>query len=148
MFPFSQLPGTSPDCHDFSNITEEGLATTSASSLRTLGCILSGMYVQVPQVVTNLIFTYSERVFAPPVPVLQSTDSRGVGKDWQWRWWPKSCGVSQPSLCLLLLVCQSCSSGWVWLFWPSLSGWHTCRSHSYYAYHPLPCSAPAAPWPS
>ncbi|KAK4832883.1 hypothetical protein QYF61_026433 [Mycteria americana] len=35
-------PGTSPDCNDFSNIMESGLATTSASSLRTLGCISSG----------------------------------------------------------------------------------------------------------
>ncbi|KAK4825808.1 hypothetical protein QYF61_002413 [Mycteria americana] len=35
-------PGTSPDCHDFSNIMESGLATTSANSFRTLGCISSG----------------------------------------------------------------------------------------------------------
>jgi len=36
MFPFFQALGTSPDCHDLSNIKESGLATTSASSLRTL----------------------------------------------------------------------------------------------------------------
>jgi len=39
MFPFFQSLGTSPDYHDFSNIMESGLATTSASSLMTLGCI-------------------------------------------------------------------------------------------------------------
>ncbi|KAK4810922.1 hypothetical protein QYF61_013330 [Mycteria americana] len=37
-----QSPGTSPNCHDFSNIMESGLATTSANSLRTLGCMSSG----------------------------------------------------------------------------------------------------------
>ncbi|KAK4807049.1 hypothetical protein QYF61_018390 [Mycteria americana] len=37
-----QSPRTSPDCHDFSNIMESGLAATSANSLRTLGCISSG----------------------------------------------------------------------------------------------------------
>lgn len=35
-------PGTSPDCQDFSNIMESGVAAASANSLRTLGCILSG----------------------------------------------------------------------------------------------------------
>ncbi|XP_053908173.1 olfactory receptor 14A16-like [Cuculus canorus] len=40
-FPFFQSPGTSPDCHGFSAIMESGLATTSANSLRTLGCISS-----------------------------------------------------------------------------------------------------------
>jgi len=41
IFPFFQSPGASPDCHDRSNIMESGLATTSANSLRTLGCILA-----------------------------------------------------------------------------------------------------------
>ena len=39
MLPFSQSPGTSSDCRDFSNIIESGLAITSANSLRTPGCI-------------------------------------------------------------------------------------------------------------
>ncbi|XP_031953022.1 uncharacterized protein LOC116438291 [Corvus moneduloides] len=38
----NQSPGTSPDCQDFSNTTESSLATTTANSLRTLGCIPSG----------------------------------------------------------------------------------------------------------
>jgi len=32
--------------------------------------------------------------------------------------------------------------------WPSFSGWHTCRSPSYYSFPPLPNSAPATPWPA
>ena len=39
------------------------------------------MYVQVPQVVSNLTFSYSGRDFAPPVPVLWSIHSRGVGRE-------------------------------------------------------------------
>jgi len=39
------------------------------------------MYVQVPQVVTNLIFSTSGRDLAPPVPALRSIHSRGVGKE-------------------------------------------------------------------
>ncbi|GAB0177768.1 mitochondrial enolase superfamily member 1 [Grus japonensis] len=34
--------GTSPDCYDFSNMIESCLATSSASPLRTRGCISSG----------------------------------------------------------------------------------------------------------
>jgi len=39
------------------------------------------MYVQVPQVVTNLILSYSERDFAPLVPVYLYIHLRGVGRD-------------------------------------------------------------------
>jgi len=39
------------------------------------------MYIQVPQVVTNLIFPYRGRDFGPPVPVLQSVHLRGVGRE-------------------------------------------------------------------
>ena len=83
IFPFFQSPGSSPDCHDFSHIMESGLPTTSANSLRMLGCIFSGPVdlCQVPQVVTNLIFSYSGRDFASPVPVMQSIHSRGVGRE-------------------------------------------------------------------
>ncbi|KAK4811014.1 hypothetical protein QYF61_015718 [Mycteria americana] len=37
-----QSVGTSPDCHNFSNMMDSGLATSSTSSLRTRGCISSG----------------------------------------------------------------------------------------------------------
>lgn len=42
LFPFFQSMGTFSDCHDFSNRMDSDLATTSASSLRTLGYISSG----------------------------------------------------------------------------------------------------------
>lgn len=39
------------------------------------------MYVQVPQVVMNLIFSYRGRDFSPQVPALKSIHSRGVGRE-------------------------------------------------------------------
>jgi len=39
------------------------------------------MYLQVPQVVTNLIFLYSGRGFTPLVPVLWSINSGGVREE-------------------------------------------------------------------
>ena len=42
MFPFFPSTGTLSDSYDFSNMMENGSATTSASSLRTLGCMSSG----------------------------------------------------------------------------------------------------------
>jgi len=42
MLPLLQSVGSSPDHHELSNMMESGLATSSASSLRTHGCISSG----------------------------------------------------------------------------------------------------------
>ena len=42
MFPLFQLMGTSPDCHDPSNMMDGGLATSCDSSLRTCGWISLG----------------------------------------------------------------------------------------------------------
>jgi len=39
------------------------------------------MYVQVPQVMSNLIFSYSGGDLTPPVPVLQPMHLKGVQKD-------------------------------------------------------------------
>ncbi|GAB0190261.1 mitochondrial enolase superfamily member 1 [Grus japonensis] len=39
---FTMSVGTLPYCQDFSNMMESGLATSSASSLKTRGCISSG----------------------------------------------------------------------------------------------------------
>lgn len=80
-FPFS--PGTSSGCRDFSNIIGSGLPTTTAKSLGILGCILSGpidvgVFQLLPQVVSDLIFSYSERDLAPSVPALPH--SRGVAR--------------------------------------------------------------------
>lgn len=40
MLPFFQTQRTLPDSHNFSNILESNLASPSASSFRTLGCML------------------------------------------------------------------------------------------------------------
>jgi len=60
---------------------ESNSATTSTSSLRTLGCISLGPmdYVQVPQMVSNLIFSYEVLEFIPPVTALRIRYSRDVG---------------------------------------------------------------------
>lgn len=42
IFPLFQSAEASVDSHGFSNITDSGLATSSASSLRTCGCNSSG----------------------------------------------------------------------------------------------------------
>jgi len=80
---FFQSPGTSPDFH-FSNLIERGLATTSASSLRTLACISSDashpvLDVQDLQVATNLILAYSGRDVAFSDSTYQSKHLRAVG---------------------------------------------------------------------
>ena len=84
MFPFFQSLGTAPDCHDFSNIVEwlgnyisqfpQGSGMHLVRSHRL-------MHAQVPQVLTNRIFSSSGKDFAPPVPVLRSIRSRGVGRE-------------------------------------------------------------------
>jgi len=61
----------SSDCHDFSDIMESGLVT--------LECILLGPIV--PQVISDLIFSYSGRDFAPPVPTLRSIHLRGMERE-------------------------------------------------------------------
>jgi len=61
MFPFFQSPGTLPDCHDLSNITENGFTISQLPQDFTMHLIRSHrlMYIQVPQVVQNLVFHYS-----------------------------------------------------------------------------------------
>lgn len=73
-FRVYQSQGISFDWQDFKNTSESGLATTSAVSLETLGCILSAtcglLCVQVPQMVSNLIL-YNGREFIPWVPAFK-----------------------------------------------------------------------------
>jgi len=68
------------------------------------------MYVDVPQVVTNLIFLYSGKGFTPLVPILQSINSGEIRRESE-DWGKKSCGVPQPSPRLLILGHHSRSSG-------------------------------------
>lgn len=75
-------PGTSPDPYDFPDIRESGLATTPANSLRTLGCIaLILMDLRMFRAGGHdLVCTCSREHFVPPVPILQSMFSGGVGR--------------------------------------------------------------------
>lgn len=58
MFPLFKLLATSPDCFNFSNIMESGLAT---SSTICSGSLLLGSFglphLQVPQMALNLVFS-------------------------------------------------------------------------------------------
>ena len=136
VLPFFQSPGTSPECRDFSNIMEGGLETTSATSLRTLGCISSGPMDWCMFRFLRWSRTWSSLTvggLCSPCPCLAVHPVERCGKrDRQGRLRQKSCWVPQPSPCLVLPVCQSCSSGRVQFLWPPFSGSHTCRSPSYY----------------
>ena len=151
MFPFFQSPGTSSDCHDFSSIMESDLTTTSVNYLRTLRYILQGPIDLCMFRFLRWSWTWSSlTVGDSPSPCLVVHPLKRYGKrDCHSRQRQKICWVPQPSPCPLLPVFQSCSlCVGVHFLWPSFSGWHTCRSPSYYSLHPLPSPAPAAPWPS
>ncbi|KAK4831142.1 hypothetical protein QYF61_015445 [Mycteria americana] len=73
--------GTSSDCHDF-KYHGEWLGSYISQFPQDSGMPLIRshrlMYVQVPQVVTNLTFTSSGRGFTPPVPNMLPIDLGGV----------------------------------------------------------------------
>jgi len=84
MFPFFQSPGTLPDCHDLSNISEwlgNGISQFPQDSGIHLIRSYRLMYVQVPQVVPNLAFLFSGKAFALLVPILQSIGSGGPRRE-------------------------------------------------------------------
>ena len=151
MFPFLQSPGTSPDCHDFSSITDSGLAATSANSLRTLGRVSSGPIDSCMLSFLTWSHTWSSltlgRTLVPQALSCGASTQEVWETDCQWRLRQKICWAPQPSPSPLLPVSQCCSSETARSLWPSFSGWHTCRSASY-SLHPSPSSAPAAPCPS
>lgn len=71
---FSQSPRTSPDCHYFSNITESGLESTLANSLRTLGCTSSGPLVFC--IYTQVLFFSPAGLRTPSGPKSQVSPSQ------------------------------------------------------------------------
>ena len=83
MFPFFQSPGTVPDNHDFSNMIENGLATTSASSFRFLQMYVVWPHglvcIQPHEAVLDLLLAHSGRDFVPLIPVSSFRDTRIVG---------------------------------------------------------------------
>jgi len=84
MFPFFQSLGISPDCHDFKyrgDCLGNSISQFPQDSVMNLVRSHRLLYVQVPQMVMNLIFFYSGKRFGPLVPILQSIHSRGVGRE-------------------------------------------------------------------
>jgi len=116
-----QSLGNSPDCHDFSDIIKCGLATMLAYSLRTLGCIFIGahrlMDVQIPQVVTNLMFTYSGRDITLPVPTFWPIHLRGVWTAVTSEGWRRKVEYLSLPACL---YCSLGGLGYILLHFPFL----------------------------
>lgn len=62
VFPLSNLLGTSPDCCNLSNVMNNVLATSSASSFRDLGCVL----LDLVELCTSMFLRWSW-TWSPPV---------------------------------------------------------------------------------
>lgn len=81
-----QAPGTSPDCHDFSNTIESELVSPSTNSVKTVEGISSGhIDLWMFRFLWWLwsfgeIFASSQRDFFPPYPNFKTICSR-----WVWR---------------------------------------------------------------
>lgn len=142
MFPLIQSPGTLPDWHDFSSITESGLAIASANSLRTLGFISSGsmdfwMFRFLRWSQAQSSFTAGGTLLPQSLP-WEVWEERFVSVDWG-----KPTGP-QASPSLLLSISQLCLSGSMLsltsLFWLKYL-------QNLLLFFPLPSSAPAKPRP-
>lgn len=93
----------------------------------------------------NLIFSCSGKHFAPPVAILLSINSRGVGTQVSI----EDCSKNVEYLSLhQLTLFHHCLSGALHLLLPSFSSSHTCRSPSCYSLCPLQGSVPASGKPS
>lgn len=79
MLPLFQSPGTSPDCHDFVNIMETGLAAKSAVPSRLMHLFGSHglVQIQVPEVVVNLILRCEGLCSPSPYPAVHPFKSAG-----------------------------------------------------------------------
>lgn len=147
VFLFQSL-ATLPDSHDFSNVIESDLVTTSANSLG-MHLIRTHRFMdaQVPLVVVNLIFTYSRKDIAPLVPTFWLFEDC-VKSFCQWRLRQKVVAYPQPYPCPLLPACLYRSLQGVHFLGISFSGSSTCKSHSCPSLHPLLSPVPAGLWPS
>ncbi|PKU42448.1 hypothetical protein llap_7248 [Limosa lapponica baueri] len=64
------------NCHDFSNMMDSGLATSSASSFRTLIRSYGFVHLQIPQ----MVFFYSGQFLILPVPASAICDFAGLAR--------------------------------------------------------------------
>lgn len=132
MFPFFLSQGISPPSCDSSSIMEHGLAATSATSFRILGCIPSGP-TDLQRSRSSFIV---ERIFLFIVHPQERYGKRGCHSFLLWQE-----KIDYFILHPLLSVFQSCFSGGN----TSFDLFLVCKNLSYYSLHPLLCSAPAAP---
>lgn len=144
-FPFFQSREISPDCHYYTNIMKSGLVTTSANSFRTRIHLVWSyrlVFVQVPQVVPNLIISYGGGLCSPSPCALRSKHSRGLKREVTNEDWDKEVVeyLNHP-----LAYCYVTSLPVIFL---TFFSWHTYRSSYYYSSHLLPSSALAVLWPS
>lgn len=84
VFPLFKLLVTSPDCCNFSDIMESGLATSSTihSGSHLLGS-LGLAHLQVPQMALNMVFSTWGSYFIPLVTTLRFCDLGGQKGDGQ-----------------------------------------------------------------
>lgn len=127
IFLFLQSLRTLADCHDFSNVMKCGLVTASASSLRTLECILLGHM----DLCVFLLFRWSHTWISPMMggtSILQSL-------------------LWVEYLSLVHISCHQIPASFIVVLQfllSSISEQHICRS-TYYS-HPLPNLHPAVPY--
>lgn len=84
-----------------------------------------------PQVVMNLIMSYSGREFALTFSALRSIQEKGVGREVA----SEECGKKGIGYLLLLRCCQADGDQRVCFLWPLFPVWHTCRSPCLYPCH-------------
>lgn len=116
IFPFLQLPGCLSDCHEFLSILKSGMATTSAYSFGTLGCISSDPQTYVCSGSSrghehNLLLHWEGLC-----SLLRSTHLRGVGREADSEHWGKKSWSTSSFSSPMLPVCQPCLLGWYTFF--------------------------------
>ena len=146
MLSLLQSLGTSPDCHNLSNMVESGLATLSASSLRTRGCISSG-----PMDLCTFRFLRQSRTWSSPTVGGSSFSQSPPSPSATWAVWvehlllktyspgcPCVDNWSKPSVSScrdplpgVLVKCEAHLWNWrgykqLWLHWHYAPVWETC----------------------
>jgi len=115
MLPFFWSLGTYPDCHDFSNIIESGLTTTSANFLRTLWvqmrCIADLSMFRLLRCSWTWSLLTVWGMLLPQSPPAKLNNWGLCAEQLFEKTEAKSCWVPQPSPCLLLVACLFQSLG-------------------------------------
>lgn len=104
IFPFSQSLGIFHDCHDFSDMMENGLANTSANIRKTLGYLSWGSMDLCMFMLLRWSWTRSYPTmggdFILPVPALKSGGLRNAGRMITIKNWGKEIAEYHQLFCL------------------------------------------------